>query len=61
MEINYNHHFEGPLDPLMYIGLVTRRPDGKVDTIKVIYDNESVDVTDGMEFITFKTVILLEE
>jgi hypothetical protein len=49
------------LDPLMYIGRVARGEDGRVKTIEVIYDTDTVDVEDGDEFVTFTTQILLEE
>lgn len=50
------------LDPMMYIGLATRDESGRVRTLRVIYDDESVEVKeDGMEFFTFHTQVLLEE
>lgn len=49
------------LDPMQYIGRVKRDDEGKVRNIEVFYPTENVRLTDGDEFITFTTVILLEE
>lgn len=49
------------LDPMMYIGRVKDRDDaGRVRTMEIIYDDDTVDVTDGDEFFTFRTEVLLE-
>lgn len=49
------------LDPMHYIGRVTRGDDGKVRNIEVFYDEDTVTIEQGDEFVTFVTRILLEE
>lgn len=50
-----------PMDPLTYVGKVKRDNEGKVREIAVIYGQESVKIKDGDEFITFTTVIDIEQ
>ena len=50
-----------PMDPLQYVGRVTRGEDGRVATIEVFYDTDTIHIADGDEFVTFKTEVLLEE
>lgn len=50
-----------PLDPFQYVALAKRDDTGKIRTLQLIYDAESIEVEEGMEFITFTTVIDLEE
>lgn len=53
-----------PLDPMQYIGRVTRGEDGKVRNLEVIYDDDIVHLSEDPtknEFVTFKTEVLLEE
>jgi hypothetical protein len=50
-----------PLDPLTYIGRVTRGEDGRTKTIEVFYDTDTITLEDGDEFVTFTTRVLLEE
>lgn len=50
-----------PLDPLTYIGRVTRGGDGRVKTLEVFYQEDVIHLEDEDEFITFTTVVLLEE
>lgn len=47
-------------DPLMYIGRVHRGEDGRVKTMEVFYDTDTLEVEDGDEFVTFNTQVLLE-
>jgi len=49
------------MDPLQYVGRVTRGEDGRVATIEVFYDTDTIHIADGDEFVTFKTEVLLEE
>ena len=49
------------LDPLTYIGRVHRGEDGRVDTMEVFYDDSLIHLEDGDEFVTFTTIVLLEE
>lgn len=49
-----------PLDPLVYLGRVHRDEGGKVVSLEVCYDNDTVHIEDGDEFVTFTTVVLLE-
>lgn len=49
------------LDPLQYIGKVTRGEDGRVRTLEVLYDTDMIQLEDGDEFVTFTTTVLLEE
>jgi hypothetical protein len=50
------------IDPMTYIGRVTRGDDGRVKTVDVIYDDgDAIELSEGDEFITFTTVIVLEE
>ncbi len=49
------------LDPLTYIGRVHRGEDGRVKTMEVFYDTDSIHLEDGDEFVTFTTVVLLED
>ena len=49
------------LDPMTYLGRVTRGDDGRVETLEVIYDDQTVHIEDGDEFVTFTTVVLLED
>lgn len=49
-------------DPFTYIGRVHRNVDtGYVETLEVFRDTDSIHVEEGDEFITFQTVITLEE
>jgi hypothetical protein len=50
-----------PLDPLMYLGRVHRGEDGRVKTLEVFYDTDTIHIEDNDEFVTFTTRILLEE
>jgi hypothetical protein len=56
------NHF--PLDPMTYIGRVTRGEDGRVKNLEVYYDDSIIKLSEDPsenEFITFTTVVLLEE
>lgn len=44
-----------PLDPFIHLARVTRGEDGRVRSMEVIYDTESVTIEDGDEFVTFTT------
>ncbi len=48
------------LDPLRYIGRVHRGEDGRVKTMEVFYDTDTIHLEDGDEFVTFTTTVLLE-
>lgn len=57
-------HLEAPdaiVDPFQYIGRVTRDADGKVRRLSVFYGNETFRIEDGAEFVTFTTVVDLED
>ncbi len=49
-----------PLDPLQYIGRVTRNPEtGRVASMEVFYGDDVIRLESGDEFITFTTVVLM--
>jgi hypothetical protein len=50
-----------PLDPMTYIGRVKRGDDGRVRSMEVFYDDDMIHLEDGDEFVSFTTVVLLEE
>ncbi len=51
-----------PLDPLVYLARVIERDEnGRARRLEVIYDDEVVEVEDGMELVTITTQVLLEE
>jgi hypothetical protein len=51
------------LDPLQYIGRVTRGEDGRVTNLEVFYDDSIITLDEDPrknEFVTFRTDVLLE-
>lgn len=50
-----------PLDPLQYVGRVHRDENGVVRTMEVFRDQDEIHIKDGDEFVTFTTVVLLED
>ena len=48
------------LDPLTYIGKITRDDAGKIRYLELVYDGESIKVKDLDEFLTFTTTVALE-
>lgn len=50
----------GPVDPMTYIGRITRDANGRTHNIEVFYPQDVISLTDGDEFITFTTVTVLE-
>jgi hypothetical protein len=48
-----------PLDPFTYLGRVKRDDNGKVTSMEVFSPEDSIELHQGDEFITFTTVIEL--
>lgn len=57
---NFSNGQNFVLDPMTYLGRVKRNANtGRVESMEVFYDDSTIHIKDGDEFITFTTVVLL--
>lgn len=50
-----------PLDPMTYIGRIKRGTDGRPYMMEIFYEDSLIELENGDEFITFTTVVDLEQ